>query len=67
MNKVNHDLTKVLDPKKYADKWVAMNAQQTKVLLAYKSPNKVLDEAKKKGYKDAVITFVPKDYAGLVP
>lgn len=65
MIKINHDLTKVLTPK-FANKWVAMNSIQTRVLISNKSAQKVLKEAKERGFKDAVITFVPEDYSGLI-
>lgn len=66
MNKLNTDLTKVLLPK-YANKWVAMNSQQTKVVTSNRSPEKVVENVRKKGIDKPVITFVPKDYAGLIP
>ncbi len=65
MVKVNHDLTKVLKPK-YHGKWVVLNSEQTKVLIANRSPKKALDEAEKKGYKNGVIMYALNDYRGLV-
>ena len=65
MTAVNHDLTKVLTPK-YANKWVGMNPQQTKVVVAGDSPAEVLEKAKKKGYSKPVLTYVVEDYASLV-
>ena len=65
MSKVNTDLTKVLS-KKYANKWVALNTQQTKVVAFSESPGEVLKEALKNGVKNPVITFVIEDYGFLV-
>ncbi|MDO8599934.1 MAG: DUF5678 domain-containing protein [bacterium] len=65
MIKINHDLTKVLIPK-YANKWVGMNPQQTKVVVVGNSPVEVLEKAKKKGYSKPVLTYVVEDYASLV-
>lgn len=62
---VNHDLTKVLTPK-YANKWVAMNPQQTKVVATGKSPGEVLEKAQKKGIKKPVITYAVEDYGIFV-
>lgn len=63
--RINTDLTKVLTPK-YANKWVAMNAQQTKVLVASRSPKRLLEIIGKKGYQDAVITYAVEDYRVFV-
>lgn len=66
MGTVNTDLTKVLSPK-YANKWVALNRAQSKVVASGGSPKEVLDKARSKGLKEPVITFVIKDYGFLVP
>lgn len=61
MVKVNHDLTKILKPK-YANKWVALNPEQTKVLAASKSPKGLLKIVEEKGYKNPIITYAVADY-----
>lgn len=64
MVRVNHDLTKVLTPK-YANKWVAMNPEQTRVVAVGGTPKAALEGAQKKGYKKPVMTFVVEDYSNL--
>ena len=66
MAKTNVDLTKVLKPK-YANRWVALNAEQTKVLVSDLSPKRLLESVRKMGYKNPVITYALKDYRGLTP
>ena len=53
--------------KKYANKWVAMNSQQTKVVASASDPGKVLEKARRLGFRKPVITFVVKDYGYLIP
>ncbi len=65
MSKVNHDLTKVLKPR-YANKWIALNPTQTKVLLAEKSIKKLLALIKQKRYKNPIVMYALSDYRGLV-
>lgn len=65
MSRVNTDLTKVLS-KKYANKWVALNTEQTRIVASSESPGEVLKEALKHGVKNPVITFVIEDYSFLV-
>lgn len=65
MSRVNTDLTKVLS-KKYANKWVALNAQQTKVLAASRSPKKLMEIINKRRHRDAVVTYAVEDYRVFV-
>lgn len=65
MKFVNRDLTSVLSPR-YANKWIALNPQQTRVVASGNSPDKVLATAKKKRVSKPVITFAWEDYRTLV-
>ncbi|MBI3290306.1 hypothetical protein HYZ78_02830 [Candidatus Microgenomates bacterium] len=66
MKSINTNLTKVLSPK-YANKWVALDEEQKKVVSYGKSPKEALEKANKDGIKKPVVTFVIKDYGFLVP
>ena len=66
MSLINTDLTRVLSPK-YANRWVALNPEQTEVIASAKSPKAVLEAARKKNVKQPVITFVVKNYGFLIP
>lgn len=63
---INTDLTHVLSPK-YANKWVALNPKQTRVIASGKSPKAVLEAARKKNVEEPVITLVVKDYGFWIP
>lgn len=65
MVKVNTDLAKILTPE-YSNKWVALDERQTKIVVVGKKPGEVLEKAKKRGFKNPVVTFVIKDYGSLV-
>lgn len=66
MRTVNTNFTKILSPK-YANKWVALDEAQKKVVSYGKSPKDALEKANKNGVKKPVVTFVVRDYGFLVP
>lgn len=66
MGSINTDLTRVLSSK-YANKWVALNPEQTKIIASGRSPKAVLEAAQKKNIGQPVITLVVKDYGFLIP
>ena len=51
------DLTNILDH--YANKWVALSANQTHVIGSGMSLKEALDQAKQSGQRDPVVMFVP--------
>ena len=66
MSSINTDLTQVLSPK-YANKWVALNSRQTRVVAFGKNPGLVLKKAREKKVRQPVVTFVVKNYGFFVP
>ncbi|MEK7521268.1 MAG: DUF5678 domain-containing protein [Patescibacteria group bacterium] len=62
----NIDFTKILTPN-YAGMWVAMDENETHVIAAARTPNEAIEEAKKQGIKNPVVTFVVEDYGNLIP
>jgi len=65
MAKVNKNLTKILS-RKYSNKWVALNPQQTKIVGFGGSPVKAISVAQSNGVVNPVLTFVVNDYGALV-
>jgi len=48
------------DASKYHDKYVALAGFNSKKVIAYgKDPRKVIEKARKKGFKEPVIVYVP--------
>ena len=54
--------------KKYAGKWVALTSFNDKTIVSYgKSISRVFEMARKKGYKNPVIFYVPECDTQIYP
>jgi len=51
---------------KYAEKWVALSSDESKVLGSGESPKQALEESIKKGEKNPILTKVPKSYSTYI-
>ena len=58
------DLSKIL--KSYSNIWLAIDPGTMKVVAKGKTPNIVIDKARKLGIKHPTITKAPKDYGTFV-
>ena len=51
---------------KYANKWIAISPDETKVVGSGKTIRNALSEARKKGIKNPILTKVPKRALGYL-
>lgn len=58
------DLSKTLKP--YSNKWIALNPDTMKVVVAGKNADKVLDKARKQGINNPVLTRAPQNYGTYI-
>ena len=58
------DLSKIL--KKYSNEWVALSYDEKKVISHGQNLANVIEEAKKTGERNPIVTRVPKDYGNYV-
>lgn len=58
------DWTKIY--KKHKGSWVALAEDEKTVISAHKTARRVLEEAREKGYKNPILTRVPKDLKTFV-
>lgn len=52
--------------KKHKGLWVALDKDETTILSSSKSLERALSDAKKKGYKDPIVTKVPTDLISYI-
>lgn len=58
------DLSKSL--RGYSNKWIALESPSMKVVAVGNKPGSVIEEARKKGVNNPVLTRVPKDYGSYI-
>lgn len=58
------DLSKVL--KEYSNKWIALDPEKMKVVASGTEPKTVLEQSRKKGIDNPVLTRAPKNYGAYI-
>ena len=51
---------------KYADQWVALSSETHEIIAYAPTPKRALEEARKKGELDPILTRVPKRFDSYV-
>ena len=58
------DLSKILA--KYANCWVALSADERRVVASAKHPQQALTRAKAKGERDPILMWAPKEHSAYI-
>ena len=58
------DLTKILA--KYANCWIALSADERRVVASGKHPQQALKKAKAKGERDPIMMWAPKEHSAYI-
>ena len=58
------DLSKILA--KYANCWIALSADERRVVASGKHPQQALAQAKAKGERDPILMWAPKEHSAYI-